>query len=149
MPGQTVLAIGDPDTIVVRARLPESKAADVTTGLPAKVFITAYPHTRYKVFDGEVVSISPYYQTIDWEALGIPREEITPEMREAFTTATIRLHDPYVLERGPDGKEERWMLSPGLSARCDVLLDEGPVLAVVIRYLRKGYRNVPNLNFHF
>lgn len=143
-PGQVVMAIGDPETIVIKARLPEGKAADLSENLRANVFIAAFPHTRYKTFDGVVEKISPYFQTIDWEALGIPEEEVTPEMREAFTTATIVLDDPFV-----DDKGETRMISPGLSARCDVLLDQGSVLAVLIRYLRRGYQNIPNINFHF
>ena len=141
--GAVAISIGDPDTVVIRARIPESKSGDLATGMRVKVFLAAFPHTRYRVFEGKLTMITPMFQTIDWEALGIPREEVTPEMRESFTHATILLSDPFVFEHG-----ERQIISPGLSSRCDVILDEGPALFVALQYLRKGYRNIPNINFH-
>lgn len=142
--GTPIIAVGDLSRMTVRARLPETRSAGVEPGLNARVFLKAYPHTRYGVFEGTVVSVAPSFQTIDWEAKNVPEQEITPEMKEPFTIVTIALKEPILVDEAGN----RHNLAPGLSGRADIILDEGRLMMVALRWLRRGYRGIPNLNLH-
>ena len=57
--GEAILEIGDLTEMNFIAEVDEADIPNVRLGQEARIFINAFPHRRYKVFQGKVLTISP------------------------------------------------------------------------------------------
>lgn len=100
--GKTLLEIGDLSRMNFIAEVDEADLPKVKTGQETKVFITAFPHRKYKAFLGEVVNISPQPK--------LARGGIVFE-------TNVAIKDPWV-----DTGSSKLALKPGLSGKAKIAI---------------------------
>jgi multidrug resistance efflux pump len=100
--GTAIMEIGDLSEMCFIAEVRESDVPFVAIGQEARIFINAFPHRRYKIFDGEVVAVAP-------------RPEVGGT--GAVFPVTARLHDPRV-----ELSSSTINLMPGLSGKMKIVV---------------------------
>ncbi len=99
--GEPILEIGDLSGVNFIGEVGEADIPDIKPGQEARIFINAFPHRRYKVFKGEVVSISPKPK--------LTKRGIAFEVK-------LRIADPWV-----KASSTQLPLKPGLSGRAMIV----------------------------
>ncbi|MCK4648608.1 HlyD family efflux transporter periplasmic adaptor subunit [bacterium] len=137
--GEPLLRLGNVEKAQVSVEILEEDLDLLEVGQLARVFVRAYPHTDYKVFEGKLVRISPYFTT---------EEEASKEARrpkEGFTIGIIELEDSWT----EVGGETRY-LAPGLSAEVDIIVvKKSNILKVLLGKLKKGERAISKTTTRF
>ena len=111
--GEVILRIGDLTRLVFRSAVSESDISKVVPGHEARVYLTAFPHRRYKVFGGEVVSVS---------------SAATQTAGGSVFEVDVALDEPWVEVAG-----SRQSLKPGLTGRVKIVIE--PDVRLITRLL--------------
>ncbi len=101
--GEAVMEIGDCTEMYFIARVSETDITLMRPNLEAKIFINAFPHRKYRTFEGTVVRISP-----------LPNQT---DQGVAFQTE-ILLADPWV-----DLGASTIPLKPGLLGKAEIIIE--------------------------
>jgi multidrug efflux pump subunit AcrA (membrane-fusion protein) len=108
--------------LVAEVRIPNEHIAKVRVGLPAKLFIDAYPYQQYGVFDATVLSVSP-------DAIIAPNGE--SYYRAVVVPTKTRL------DTGVD-------LSPGLALEARIITDHRSVIQLFLDPFKKTRADDPD-----
>jgi multidrug resistance efflux pump len=102
-PGQAIIYIGDLTEMVFVADVSEKDISKVRKGLDCRIFINAFPHRQYKVFEGNVMEIA-----------SVPKATSAG----AWFETRIGIDEPWVEE-----SDSRMDLRPGLSGRAEIVVE--------------------------
>ena len=137
MGGEPLIRLGNVEKANIIVEILERDLALLEAGQRARIFVKAFPYAEYKVFEGKLVRISPYFTT---------EEEASKHARkpkEGFTVGIIELEDPRIEVEG----KTRY-LTPGLSAEVDIIVERSNILKVLLRKFKKGKRAISKVSIH-
>ena len=64
--GEDLMEIGDCTELLFIAEVAEADVTQITMNLEAQVYINAFPHRKYRTFEGTVKAVSPLPKQTDW-----------------------------------------------------------------------------------
>jgi multidrug resistance efflux pump len=114
--GQAILEIGDLSQMNFIAEVDETALPQIKPGQEVRVFVNAFPHRKYGIFQGKVVSISPKPKLTD---------------RGIFFEAKIGIKDPWVKVRSGVGSAAI-ALKPGLSGKAKIVTEHSVRLIQIV-----------------
>lgn len=136
--GNPLLRLGNVEDMTVDVRIPEEDIVSLEVGQKARIFVKAFPYSKYKVFKGKLVKISPYYTT---------EEEASREAKtktEAYTVGIIEIEDAKF-----EIEEKTHYLMPGMSAEVDIIVRRSNIFQLLLHKLRRGERAISKVTVHF
>lgn len=133
-PGDVLLEIGDPELLMVKARIAEEYLPRIRAGLPAKIYLPALPYREYRVFDGMLAEIGA---TFDRMARG---DESFRSNGSATAPIRIALQQTSVMH---DGEVVR--LKPGLTAQVEIVVRNVGIYQLVWEEIQRIRSRKPNL----
>ena len=104
--GEVLMVLADPYQMYFRAQVPEKKAPFIKTGMPATLFIDAFPYQRFGTFKGVVNSVS-----------SAPGPET--EQGKVFYPASIIIERPYL---DSEGENQRLFLKSGMKGKAKIII---------------------------
>ena len=128
--GETVLEVAQTDAWQARIMVKEIDLPKIEIGQPARLYVNAFPHTEYKVFEGTVeeVSAAPVVgNTVEGAAYPIK----------------VSIHDPQVW----DG-EQVYSLAYGMNAEVKVVVERGRIVELLWKKLLRTAEPVARHDFH-
>ena len=128
--GETVLEVAQTDGWQARIMVKEIDLPKIEIGQPARLYVNAFPHTEYKVFEGTVEEVSA-----------------TPVVGNAVEGAVypikVSIHDPQV----SDG-EQVYSLAYGMNAEVKVVVERGRIVELLWKKLLRTTESVARHDFH-
>lgn len=129
--GETVIRIGNPSDYVVKVLIPERDRPKIVIGQAAKIFITPFPHTQYRIFEGKVTKIS----STPVQAQG--------NVPEQFYVATVKINNSSVTARG-----YTYSLQPGFSAEVRVITRKDRLSNLLLEKLKQMKAKIVPADIH-
>lgn len=115
--GEAILEIGNLEDLVFMSEVGEADIPEIEIGQKVKIFINAFPHRRYKVFEGRITRISTAPKRTD---------------RGIAFDVRIGMDDPWI-----EASTERTPLRPGLSGEAKIVTRENVRLIEMLFDLNK------------
>ena len=129
--GETVLEVAQTDGWQARIMVKEIDLPKIEIGQPARLYVNAFPHTEYKVFEGTVEKVSA-----------------TPTTGNAVEGAVypikVSIRDPLV----SDGKQV-YSLAYGMNAEVKVVVERGRIIELLWKKLLQTVEPVARHDFHW
>lgn len=129
--GETVLEVAGNEEWQARIMVKEIDLPKIEIGQPARLYVDAFPHMEYKVFEGTVEEMSA-----------------APVMENAVGGAVypikVSIHDPQV----SDG-EQVYSLAYGMNAQVKIVVERGRVLELLWKKLLQTAEPVARHDFHW
>ena len=129
--GETVLEVAGNEEWQARIMVKEIDLPKIEIGQPARLYVDAFPHMEYKVFEGmvEEVSAAPVVEN---------------SVEGALYPIKVSIHDPQV----SDG-EQVYSLAYGMNAEVKVVVERGRVLELLWKKLLQTAEPVAKHDFHW
>lgn len=128
--GETVLEVAQTDEWQARIMVKETDLPKIEIGQLARLYVNAFPHMEYKVFEGTVEEVSA-----------------TPTMGNAVEGAVypikVSIRDPQVW----DG-EQVYSLAYGMNAEVKIVVERGRVIELLWKELLQTVEPVARHDFH-
>ena len=129
--GETVLEVAGNEEWQARIMVKEIDLPKIEIGQPARLYVDAFPHMEYKVFEGvvEEMSAAPVVEN----AVG-----------GAVYPIKVSIHDPQV----SDG-EQVYSLAYGMNAEVKIVVERGRVIELLWKKLLQTAEPVARHDFHW
>ena len=128
--GETVLEVAENEEWRARITVKEIDLPKIEIGQLARLYVDAFPHMEYKVFEGTVEDIS-----------------VTPVMENAVGGAVypikVSIHDPQV----SDG-EQVYSLADGMNAEVKIVVERGRVIELLWKKVLRMGESVARHDFY-
>ena len=129
--GDTLLELAGPGAWQIRVLVRETDIARVQPGQTVRIYVNAFPHMEYGIFEGTVTSV-PEQPT--------PESLNTPEPLYPVKATVL---DPIV----SDG-QKTYRLASGMSVEARILIEQGTVLSLLWKKLLRTTDNLSRHNFY-
>jgi multidrug resistance efflux pump len=121
-PGETVIEMAEWKDWKARVRIPEIDIPRVKAGQVVRLYIDAFPHMKYKVFEGKVTDVPQKPEG----ALSTGEGMAPVGAMGSFYSVSIQVMDPDV----SDG-EKAYSLAYGMGVEAKVVTERGPIAALL------------------
>lgn len=128
--GETVLELAQTDDWQARIMVKEIDLPKIEIGQPARLYVNAFPHTEYKVFEGTVEEVSA-------------APVVGNALEGAVYPIKVSILDPQV----SDG-DQVYSLAYGMNAAVKIVVERGRVLELLWKKLLQTVEPVARHDFH-
>ena len=128
--GETVLEIAQTDEWQARIMVKETDLPKIESGQSARLYVNAFPHTEYKVFEGTVEEVSA-------------APVVGNAVEDAVYPIKVSILDPQV----SDG-EQVYSLAYGMNAEVKVVVERGRVIELLWKELLQTVEPVARHDFY-
>ncbi len=128
--GEAILELAQTDGWLARIMVKETDLPKIEIGQPARLYVNAFPHTEYKVFEGTVEAVSAV------PVVGNAAEGTVYPIK-------VSIRDPQVW----DGKQV-YALAYGMNAEVKVVVERGRIVELLWKKLLQSVEPVARHDFH-
>ncbi|MBP7654861.1 HlyD family efflux transporter periplasmic adaptor subunit [Candidatus Dependentiae bacterium] len=151
LPGETLLEIGDTETIIVKAKIEEQSLPDIKIGQRVHIFFNALPYLNYGIFYGSVIKISPVISQPEFssfsqsqfslESLGSPN---AMDSLISFINVEIKLDCPYYKKNN-----KKIYLQKGATCDVNIIVKKTTVLDLLLNKTKNKFSRMRHFSLYF
>jgi membrane fusion protein (multidrug efflux system) len=127
--GEALMELAELDGWQVRLRVQEVDIPRVKVGQPVRIYVNAFPHMEYKVFQGNVINVPRKPESVASLGAGMVPGGIPGTQYEV----KVRVIDPEVL----DG-ESVYSLAYGMGVYAKIVIERGPIVSLIWKKFLKS-----------
>ena len=128
--GETVLEVAENEEWQAQIMVKEIDLPKIEIGQPARLYVDAFPHTEYKVFEGTVEEVSATPAT-------------GSAVEGAIYPIKVSIRDPQV-----SNGEQVYSLAYGMNAEVKIVVERGRVIELLWKKLLQSVEPVARHDFH-